>query len=112
MAQKLKTHNRYVLVIIDNYSKFGWAVPLKKKLTQTRKKIISRLLRFLKKPKLIENDGEGEDVSKILTDFFNRSNNKRSSRHKSRGEVFAGRFKRTISDLLRKPLFVKGHAKF
>ena len=28
---------RYVLVIIDNFSKFGWTVPLKKKNAQTIK---------------------------------------------------------------------------
>ena len=34
---------RYILVIIDNFSKFGWTVPLKNKNAQTIKKTLSKI---------------------------------------------------------------------
>ena len=48
---------RYVLVIIDNFSKIGWTVPLKNESAQT---ITNSFQKFSisseKKPKLIETD--------------------------------------------------------
>ena len=48
---------RYVLVIIDNFSKFGWTVPLKNKNAQTIKDSFeSILIGSKRKPNLIETD--------------------------------------------------------
>ena len=48
---------RYVLVIIDNFSKFGWTVPLKIKNAQTIKDSLENILISSKrKPNLIESD--------------------------------------------------------
>ena len=53
---------RYVLVIIDNFSKFGWTVPLKNKNAQTIKDSFEIILISSKrKPDLIETD-LGKDV--------------------------------------------------
>ena len=46
---------RYVLVIVDNFSKFGWTVPLKNKNAQTKKtlsKILS-LVQLVQKENLV-----------------------------------------------------------
>ena len=48
---------RYVLVIIDNFSKFGWTIPLKNKNAQTIKDSFENILICSKrKPNLIESD--------------------------------------------------------
>ena len=48
---------RYVLVIIDNFSKFGWTVPLKIKNAKTIKDSLEKILISSKrKPNLIESD--------------------------------------------------------
>ena len=48
---------RYVLVILDNFSKFGWTVPLKNKNAQTIKDSFQNILISSKrKPNLIESD--------------------------------------------------------
>ena len=48
---------RYVLVIIDNFSKFGWTVPLKNKNGQTIKDSFEKILiNSKRKPNLIESD--------------------------------------------------------
>ena len=61
---------RYVLVIIDNFSKFGWTVPLKNKNAQTIKDSFENILITSKrKPNLIESD----KAENFITIYFKRS---------------------------------------
>ena len=47
----------YVLVVIDNFSNFGWTIPLKNKNAQTIKHSFENFLTTLKrKPNLVETD--------------------------------------------------------
>ena len=48
---------RYVLVTIDNFSKFGWTIPLKNKNAQTIKDSFENIIISSKrKPNLIQSD--------------------------------------------------------
>ena len=100
---------RYVLVIIDNFSKFGWTLPLKNKNAQTIKDSFENILiNSKRKPNLIETDRGNEFYNNIFQDFLNKNNIKLYSRNTSLGAVFAERFNRTIRDLLKRPVFEKG----
>ena len=100
---------RYVLVVIDNFSKYGWTVSLKNKNDQTIKNSFENILISSKrKPDLIESDRCKEFYNNIFQDFLNKNNIKLYSRNSSFGSVFAERFNRTIRDLLKKPVFEKG----
>ena len=100
---------RYVLVTIDNFSKFGWTIPLKNKNAQTIKDSFENILTNSKrKPNLIESDRGKEFYNNIFQDFLNKNDIKLYSRNTSVGAVFAERFNRTIRDLLKKPVFEKG----
>ena len=100
---------RYVLVTIDNFSKFGWTIPLKNKKALTIKDSFENILIISKrKPNLIESDRGKEFYNNIFQDFLNKNNFKLYSRNTSLGAVFAERFNRTIRDLLKKPVFEKG----
>ena len=100
---------RYVFVIIDNFSKFGWTVPLKNKNAQTIKNSFENILTSSKrKPNLIETDRGKEFYNNIFQDFLNKNDIKLYSRNTSLGAVFAERFNRTIRDLLKKIVFEKG----
>ena len=102
---------RYVLVIIDNFSKFGWTKPLKNKNAQTIKDSFENILLTSKrKPNLIESDRGKEFYNKIFQDFLNKNDIKLYSRNSSYGAVFAERFNRTIRDLLKKIVFEQGDA--
>ena len=102
---------RYVLVIIDNFSKYGWTIPLKNKNAQTIKKSFeSILISSKRKPNLIESDRGKEFYNNIFQDFLNKNNIKLYSRNSSYGAVFAERFNRTIRDLLKKIVFEQGYA--
>ena len=100
---------RYVIVIIDNFSKFGWTVPLKNKNAQTKKDSFeSILINSKRKPGLIESDRGKEFYNIIFQDLLNKNNIKLYSRNSSYGAVFAERFNKTIRDLLKRPVFEKG----
>ena len=100
---------RYVFVIIDNFSKFGWTVPIQNKNAQTIKDSFENILiNSKRKPKLIESDRGKEFYNYIFQDFLNKNNIKLYSRNTSLGAVFAERFKKRIRDFLKKPVFEKG----
>ena len=104
---------RYVLVVIDNFSKYGWTTPLKNKNAQTIKDSFENILISSKrKPNLIESDRGKEFYNNIFQDFLNKNNIKLYSRNSSYGAVFAERFNRTIRDLLKKIVFEQGDAKW
>ena len=102
---------RYILVVIDNFSKFAWTIPLKNKHAQTIKDGFSNIINSSKrKPHLIESDDGKEFVNKDFNEYLKLNNIKRYSRYTSHGAVFAERFNRTLRNLLKKPVFLKGNA--
>ena len=102
---------RYVLVTIDNFSKFGWTVSLKNETALTIKDSFENILISSKrKPNLIETDRGKEFYNNVFQDFLNKNNIKLYSRNSSYGAVFAERFNRTIRDLLKKIVFERGDA--
>ena len=104
---------RYVLVVIDNFSKYGWTIPLKNKNAQTIKDSFENILISSKrKPNLIETDRGKEFYNNVFQDFLNKNNIKLYSRNSSYGAVFAERFNRTIRDLLKKIVFEQCDAKW
>ena len=104
---------RYVLVTIDNFSKFGWTITLKNKNAQTIKDSFENIIISSKrKPNLIESDRGKEFYNNIFQDFLNKNNIKLYSRNSSYGAVFAERFNRTIRDLLKKIVSEHGDAKW
>ena len=104
---------RYVLVVIDNFSKFGWTIPLQNKNAQTIKDSFENILIFSKRsPNLIETDRGKEFYNNIFQDFLNKNDIKLYSRNSSYGAVFAERFNRTIRDLLKKIVFEQADAKW
>ena len=100
---------RYVLVTIDNFSKYGWTVPLKNKNAQTIKDSFENILICSKrKPNLIETDRGKDFYNNTFQDFLNNNNINLYSRNSSYGAVFAKRISRTIRDLLKKIVVEKG----
>ena len=102
---------RYVLVVIDNFSKFGWTIPLKNKYAQSITDAFSQIIKTSgRKPNLLETDDGKEYVNKIFNEILNNNNIKSYSRYTDKGAVFAERFNKTIRNLLKKPVFEKGRA--
>ena len=99
---------RYVLVTIDNFSKFVWTMPLKNKYAQTIKDSFENILISSKrKPNLFESDRGKEFYNNIFQDFLNKNDIKFYSRNSYLGAVSAERFNKTIRDLLKRSVFEK-----
>ena len=102
---------RYILVVIDNFSKIGWTIPLKNKYAQSITDAFSQIIKTSRrKTNLLETDDAKEYVNKIFNEFSNNHNIKRYSRNTALGAVFAERLNRTIRNLSKKPVFLAGNA--
>ena len=101
---------RYVLVTIDNFSKFGWTVPIKNnKMPKQQKTIEKFLIGSKRKPNLLETDRGKEFYNNLFQNFLNANNINVFSKNISLGAVFAERFNRTTKNLLKGPVFEKSH---
>ena len=102
---------RYLFVLIDNYSKYLWAIPLKNKYSQT---ITNEDPNFLttskRKPLKIESERGTELYNSIFQNFLNLKNIHHYSRFTDKGPSIVERVIRTISTLLKKAVFEKGRA--
>ena len=102
---------RYDLVNIDNFSKYGWTVPLKNKNTQTIKDSFENIIIGSKRsPNLLEGDPDRGFFIRIFQSFLNNNNIELFPRNSSFGSVFAEIFNRTFRDLLKKAVFEKGQS--
>ena len=102
---------RYILVVFDNFSKFGWTIPLKNKNAQSIPDTFSEIIKSSnRKPNLLETDDGKEYVNKTFNELLNNHNIKRYSRNTALGAVFAERVNGTIRNLSKKPVFLVGNA--
>ena len=102
---------RYIFIVIDNFSKYLWAIPLKNKYSQTITNEFSNILSTSKrKPIKIESDRGSEFYNSIFQNFLKSKSIHHYSRYTDKGASIAERVIRTIRSLLKKPVFEKGNA--
>ena len=102
---------RYIFIIIDNFSKYLWALPLKNKYSQTITNEFSNILtKSKRKPLKIESDRGSEYYNSIFKNFLKSKNIHHYSRFTDKGPSIAERVIRTVRSLLKKPVFEKGRA--
>ena len=99
---------RYIFIIIDNYSKYLWAIPLKNKYSQTITNEFSNFLTTSKrKPLKIKSDRATEFYNSIFQNFLKSKNFQHFSRYTDKGPSIAERVIKTLRNLLKKPVFEK-----
>ena len=102
---------RYIIIVIDNFSKYLWAIPFKIKNSQTITNELSNILTTSKrKPLKIESDRGTEFYNSIFQKFLKNKRIHHYSRYTDKGPSIAERVIRTIRNLLKKPVFEKGNA--
>ena len=102
---------RYIFIIVDNFSKYLWGIPLKNKYSQTITNEFSNLLSTsIRKPLKIESDRGTEFYNSIFQNFLKSKNIHHYSRYTDKGPSVAERVIRTLRNLLKKPVFEKGKA--
>ena len=102
---------RYIFVIIDKYSNFLWAIPLKNKYSQTIRNEISKFLTTSKRKRLkLESDRGTDFYNSILQNFLRNKKIQQYSRYTDKSPSNAERVIKTIRNLLMKRVFEKGKA--
>ena len=94
---------RYIIIVIDNFSKYLWAIPLKNKNSQTITNEFSNIITTSKqKPLKIESDRGKEWYNAIFQNFLKAKNIQHYSRYTDKGPSIAERVIRTVRNLLKK----------
>ena len=102
---------RYMFIVIDNFSKYLWAIPLKNKYSQTITNDFSNILTTSRrKPVKLESDRGTEFYNSIFQNFLKIKNIQYYSRYTDRDPSIAERVIRTVRNLLKKPIFLAGEA--
>ena len=102
---------RYIFIVIDNYSKYLWAIPLKNKYSQTITNEFSNILtKSKRKPLKIESDRGAEFYNSIFQNFLKSKIVQHYSRFTDKGPSIAERVIRTVRNLLKKPIILAGNA--
>ena len=102
---------RFLFIIIDNFSKYLWAIPLKNKCSQTiRKEFSNSLTTSKRKPLKLESDRGTEVYNSIFQNFLRLKITYHYFRFDDKGLSLAERVIRTVRNLLKKPVFEKGRA--
>ena len=102
---------RYIFVIIDNFSKYLWCIPLKNKYSQTITQEFTKILQTSKrKPLKIESDRVTEFYNSFFQNILKNKNIHHYSRFTDKGPSITGRVIKTIRSLLKKPFFLASNA--
>ncbi len=93
---------RYIFIIIDNFSKNLWAIPLKNKYSQTITNEFSNILTKSKRKRLkLESDRGTEFYNSIFQNFLKSKNIQHYSRYTDKDPSIAERVIRTLRNLLK-----------
>ena len=102
---------RYIFIVIDNFSKYLWAIALKNKYSQTITNEFSNVLTTSKrKPLKIESDRGSEFYNSVFQNFLKSKNIRHYSRFTDKGPSIAERLIGTLCNLLKKLVFITGNA--
>ena len=102
---------RYIFIVIDNFSKYLWAIPVKNKYSQIITNEFSNIITTSKrKPPKLESDRGTEFYNSLFQNFLKLINIHHFSRYTDKGPSIAETVIRTVRSLLKKPVFEKGRA--
>ena len=102
---------RYIFIVIDNFSKYLWAIPIKNKYSQTITNEFSNILTTSKRqPLKVESDRGSEFYNSIFQNFLKSKSIHHNSRYTDKGPSLAERVIRTVRSLLKEPVFARGRA--
>ena len=102
---------RYIFIVIDIYSKYLWAIPLKNKYSQTITNEFSNIITTSKRKLLkLESDRGTEFYNSIFQNFLKSKNVHHYSKYTDKGPSIAERVIKTVRIFLKKPVFEKGRA--
>ena len=106
---KYNKNYRFNFAIIDNHTKYAWAIPLKdksgKSTTTAFKKLIEKEKR---KPQNVWSDRGKEFYNQTFLHYSNEQNIQIYSTSSDLKAVFVERLDRTLLDLIKEPMYIAG----
>ena len=100
---------KFIFTIIDNHTKYAWAVPIKNKqgstITDAFKNIITKSKR---KPHRVWSDRGKEFYNSQMLNYLKQNEIEIYSTYSDLKAVFIERFNRTLIDLIKIPMYIQG----
>ena len=105
-----KYNNNYIflLTVIDTFTKYAWAIPLKNKSDLSMTNGFKILLSEHRKPKKLWVDRGSEFYNKTIKSLLKEFETKLYSTYSDLKAVFIARFNRTLLHIINKPMFING----
>ena len=100
---------RYLLMVIDVFSKYGWIRVLKDKKTETVSKAFDDILKSKRKPEMLWTDKGSEFISKHFKDFLKRNGIKLYHTQNEEKSSIVERWNRTMKDRMWKMFTVNNN---
>ena len=108
---KYNKNYKFIFTIIDNHTKYAWAIPLKDKSGRSTTTAFKSLIeKARRKPDKIWSDRGKEFYNKTFLDFLKQNEIQIYSTNSDLKAVFVERFNRTLLDLIKKPMYTDGKA--
>ena len=106
---KYNKNYKFFFTIIDNHTKYAWAIPLKDKSGKSTTTAIKNLIEKEKrKPHKIWSDRGKEFYNTTFLHYLKEQNIQIYSTHSDLKAVFVERFNRTLLDLIKEPMYIEG----
>ena len=106
---KYNKNYKFIFTIIDNHTKYAWAIPLKDKSGKSTTTAIKNLIEKEKrKPHKIWSDRGKEFYNTTFLHYLKEQNIQNYSTHSDLKAVFVERFNRTLLDLIKEPMYIEG----
>ena len=106
---KYNKNYKFIFTIIDNHTKYAWAIPLKDKSGKSTTTALKSLIEKEKrKPHKIWSDRGKEFYNTTFLHYLKEQNIQIYSTHSDLKAVFVERFNRTLLDLIKEPMYIEG----
>ena len=106
---KYNKNYKFIFTIIDNHTKYAWAIALKDKSGKSTTAAFKNLLETSKrKPHKIWSDRGKEFYNTTFLHYLKEQNIHIYSTHSDLKAVFVERFNRTLLDLIKEPMYIEG----
>lgn len=110
---KVNKNNKYILTVIDVFSKYAWAIPIKKKSGQEVTQALSKILQQLSSPpKNIHTDDGREFFNKDFKQLMEKNKINHYSTYSGMKAMICERWNRTLKNKMWKQFSLQGNYKW
>ena len=109
ILSKYNKNYKFIFTIIDNHTKYAWAIPIKDKSGKTTTNAIKNLIEKAKrKPQKVWSDRSKEFYNTTFLHYLKEQNFQIYSTNSALKAVFVERFNRTLLEIIEEPMYIEG----